>query len=62
MTSIPTPHTPPLISNLLGTRPISYRFDIADFSAYQTLCDSILKSKPFCRAALCMGGIVARLA
>ena len=33
-----------------------------DFSAYKSLRESILKSKPFCRAALCMGGIVARLA
>jgi hypothetical protein len=63
MTSLPAPHTPPRpISNLLGIRPINYRFDVADFSAYQTLCDSLLKSKPSCRAALCMGGIVARLA
>ena len=63
MTSIPTPHTPPpSISNLLGTGPINYKFDIADFSAYQTFCDSILKSKPFCHTALCMGRIVARLA
>ena len=63
MTSTPAPHTPPRpISNLLGNRPMNYRFDVADFSAYQTLCDSVLKDKPFCRAALCMGGIVARLA
>ena len=63
MTSIPAPHTPPQpISNLLGIRPMNYQFDIADFSAYQTLCDSFLKSNPSSRAALCMGGIVARLA
>jgi hypothetical protein len=63
MTSIPAPHTPPRpLSNFLGTRLMNYRFDVADFSVYQTLCDSVLKSKPFCRAALCMGGIVARLA
>ena len=61
--TLPGPHTPPRpVSNLLGTRPRDYRFDAADFSAYQTLCDSVLKGKPFCRAALCMGGIVARLA
>jgi hypothetical protein len=63
MTSIPGPRTPPRpISNLLGTRPTKYQFNLADFSAYQSLCESVLKSKPFCRAALCMGGIVARLA
>ena len=63
MTSIPRPHTPPHpISTLLGTRPINYRFRLTDFSAYQAICESVLKSKPFCRAALCMGGIVARLA
>ena len=63
MTSIPGPRTPPRpISNLLGTRPKKYRFDVADFSVYQTVCDSFLKSNPFCRAALCMGGIVACLA
>ena len=63
MTSIPGLRTPPRpISNLLGTRPKKYRFDVADFSVYQTVCDSFLKSNPFCRAALCMGGIVARLA
>jgi hypothetical protein len=63
MTSIPGPRTPPRpISNLLGTWPMNYRFDIADFSVYQTICDSVLRSNPSCRAALCMGGIVARLA
>ena len=63
MTSIPGPHTPPRpISNLLGTRPINYWFNLGDFSSYQSICESVLKSKPFCRAALCMGGIVARLA
>jgi hypothetical protein len=63
MTSTPGPCTPPQpISNLLGTRPKKYWFDIADFSVYQTVCDSALRSNPFCRAALCMGGIVARLA
>jgi hypothetical protein len=63
MTSTPAPCTPPRpVSNLLGTRPMKYRFDLADFSVYQTLCHSILRSNPSCRAALCMGGIVARLA
>jgi hypothetical protein len=63
MTSIPGPRTPPRpISSFLGTRPINYRFSLTDFSAYQAICESVLKSKPFCRAALCMGGIVARLA
>jgi hypothetical protein len=63
MTSIPGPRTPPRpISNHLGTRPMKYSFDLADFSVYQTVCDSFLRSNPFCRAALCMGGIVARLA
>ena len=63
MTSIPGPRTPSrLISTLLGTRPKNYRFNLMDFSAYKSLRESILKSKPFCRAALCMGGIVARLA
>ena len=41
---------------------MKYQFDLADFSVYQTLCHSVLRSNPFCRAALCMGGIVARLA
>jgi hypothetical protein len=63
MTSIPGPRTPPRpISTMLGTLPINYRFNLADFSAYRSICESVLKSKPFCRAALCMGGIVARLA
>jgi hypothetical protein len=63
MKSIPGPRTPPRpISNLLGIRPMSHRFDVADFSAYQTLCYSFLKSNLSSRAALCMGGIVARLA
>ena len=63
MTLTPGPHTPPRpTSSLLGTRPTNYRFDLADFSAYQSVCESVLRSKPFCRAALCMGGIVARLA
>ena len=63
MTSTPGPRTPPRpISNLLGTRPMKYRFDLADFSVYQMVCDSVLRSHSFCRAALCMGGIVSRLA
>jgi hypothetical protein len=63
MTSTPGPHTPPRpISNLLGTRPKDYQFDLADFSVYQTICESVLRGNPFCRAALCMDGIVARLA
>lgn len=62
MISIPGPRTPPRpTSTLLGTRPTNYWFDLADFSAYQSICESVLKSKSFCRAALCMGGIVARL-
>ncbi len=63
MMSTPGPHTPPWpISNLPGTRPMKYQFDLADFSVYQMVCGSILRSNPFCRAALCMGGIVAHLA
>ena len=63
LTLIPGPRTPPRpISTFLGTRPTNYQFNLADFSAYQSICESVLKSEPFCRAALCMGGIVARLA
>ena len=58
MTSIPGPHTSPRpISTLLGIQPIKYQSGIVDFSAYQSLCESVLRSKPFCRAALCVGGI-----
>jgi hypothetical protein len=63
MPSIPGPRTPPRpISTHLGHRPANHKFDLADFSGYQFLCESVVKREPFCRAALCMGGIVARLA
>ena len=63
MPSIPGLRTPPRpMSTLLGTQPMDHKFGLADFLAYQSLCESVVKSKPFGHAALCMGGIVARLA
>ena len=47
---------------LLGRRPKGYTFNLADYAAYITLRDSYLRSNPHSRAALCTGGIVARLA
>jgi hypothetical protein len=47
---------------LLGQRPKGYTFNLADYAAYVTLRDAYLLSRPHARAALCVGGIVARLA
>jgi len=47
---------------LLGRRPKGYKFNLADYAAYVTLRDSYLSSQCHARAALCVGGIVARLA
>ena len=46
----------------LGHRPYQYKFDPADFAAYETLRDYFLLAQPQGRRALCYGGIVARLA
>ena len=50
------------IAGLLGRRPKGYTFNLADYAAYTTIRDSYLLSHPNARAALCVGGIVARLA
>jgi len=47
---------------VLGRRPKGYKFNLADYAAYVTLRDSYLSTQPHARAALCAGGIVARLA
>jgi hypothetical protein len=47
---------------LLGCRSKSYKFDLADFAAYETLRESFLAAQPQGRRALTYGGIVARLA
>ena len=64
-TSIPPkvhpPHTDSATS-LLGCRPNKYKFNLADYAAYVTLRDAYLSANPHGRAALCVGGIVARLA
>lgn len=55
----------PPVSNspcILGERCKDYKFDIADFVAYEAMRDSFLVERAEGRAALCCGGIVARLA
>jgi len=46
----------------LGCRPHQYKFDLADFAAYETRRESFLLAQPQGRCALCYGGIVACLA
>ena len=46
----------------LGYRPYKYKFDVADFAAYETFLESFLLAQPQGRRALCYGGIVGRLA
>lgn len=53
---------PQPIRGLLGRRPKDYTFNLADYAAYTTIRDSYLRSHPNARAALCAGGIIARLA
>ena len=53
---------PRLVGGLLGRRPKGYTFNLADYAAYTTIRDSYLLSHSNARAALCAGGIVARLA
>lgn len=55
----------PLATSLiphLGHRPQGYKFNLADFVAYETLCESVLVQQRNGRAALLEGGIIARLA
>jgi hypothetical protein len=42
--------------------PAGYKFDLADFSKYQTARDMYLESHPSARRALSVGGVLARLA
>jgi len=56
------PPPAPALQPLLRHRPTGYRFDLADFVAYETSRDSFLQSHPYARRALCEGGIIARLA
>jgi hypothetical protein len=53
---------PQRVGCLLGRRPKGYTFNLADYAAYTTIRNSYLLSQPNARAALCAGGIVARLA
>ena len=53
---------PQLTRQLLGRRPKDYIFNLADYAAYTTLRGSYLLSHPHARAALCAGGVIARLA
>jgi hypothetical protein len=46
----------------LGRRPHQYKFDLADFAAYESLRESFIQAQPVGRRALSYGGIVARLA
>jgi len=46
----------------LGRRPHQYKFDLADFAAYESLRESFIQAQPAGRRALSYGGIVARLA
>ncbi|PPQ71051.1 hypothetical protein CVT25_007322 [Psilocybe cyanescens] len=48
--------------SLLGRRSKKYNFDLGDFATYQTLLHALLRANPESRAALCIGGIVARIA
>jgi len=54
------PATSPHLS--LGCHPHRYKFDLADFAAYETRRESFLLAQPQGRRALCYGGIVAHLA
>ena len=62
--SIPPKVGPPGTDSmsLLGRRPKGYKFNLADYAAYVTLRDAYLSGNSHARAALCVGGIVARLA
>jgi len=56
------PPPAPTLQPLVRHRPTGYRFDLADFVAYESSRDSFLQSHPYARRALCEGGIIARLA
>lgn len=58
----PLPSQPPSSLPLLGCRPASYQFDIADFAAYLSLRGTFLQGEPRAHVALRMGGIIGRLA
>ena len=49
-----------LVSEVLAY--LHYKFDLADFVSYETLCESFLVAQPQGHRALSYGGIVARLA
>jgi hypothetical protein len=49
------------VGGILGRRPKGYTFNLADYAAYTTIRDSYLLSHPNAHAALCAGGIAARL-
>jgi len=53
---------PRFVGSLLGRRPNGYTFNLADYAVYTTIRDSYLLSHLNACAALCAGGIVARLA
>ena len=53
---------PQSVGGILVRHPKSYTFNLADYTAYTTIQDLYLLSHPTARAALCAGGIVARLA
>jgi len=54
-----SPPSGPLPS--LGIRPPGHVFTLADYVAYEAIRDSVLHRLPQARAALCKGGIIARL-
>jgi hypothetical protein len=57
----PSISSPPGPLPSLGMRPPGYVFTLADFIAYEAVRDSVLLRLPQARAALCQGGIIARL-
>jgi hypothetical protein len=57
----PSISSPPGPLPSLGTCPPGYVFTLADFIAYEAVRDSVLLCLPQAHAALCQGGIIARL-
>ena len=57
----PSISSPPGPLPSLGTRPVGHVFTLADYVAYEAIRDSVLLRLPQARAALCQGGIIARL-
>lgn len=47
---------------LLGTRPLGYIYDLADFAAYEKMRDAFIKANPAIRHALASGNLLSRFA